>query len=116
MATLLLDQTQWDLVADAAGNIAMATEPYSRAQDVASACRLFLGEQWYNTDAGVPYYTDVLGPAPNLQIIREGLIAAALTVPGVTSAAVAISSFNDRTLTGQIQFTDTTGSVQNVTF
>ena len=44
MNTLYLDPQSWDLVLDAAGNIAMAKDPYAKAQDVASACRLFSGE------------------------------------------------------------------------
>lgn len=32
-STLLLDTLAWDLAVDAAGNIAVATEPYSLAQD-----------------------------------------------------------------------------------
>lgn len=36
MKTLLLDQKSWDLTLDAAGNIAVAAEPYAIAQDVAS--------------------------------------------------------------------------------
>ena len=64
MKTLLLDRTQWDLVQDANGNIALATEPYARAQDVASACRLFRGELWYDTAAGIPYFEDILGKSP----------------------------------------------------
>ena len=35
--TLLLDRTVWDLLLDGSGNIAIATEPYATAQDVASA-------------------------------------------------------------------------------
>ena len=37
MNTLYLDPQSWDLVLDAAGNIAMAKGPYAKAQDVASA-------------------------------------------------------------------------------
>ena len=41
MNTLLLDLTNWDLLVDASGNIAVASDPYSVAQDVASAVRVF---------------------------------------------------------------------------
>ena len=33
--SLLLDQAQWDIVLDVNGNIALASAPYSIAQDVA---------------------------------------------------------------------------------
>ena len=64
MKTLLLDRTAWDLCLDSNGNIALASEPYSLAQDVASAVRLFLGECYYDTTKGIPYWTEVLGMLP----------------------------------------------------
>ena len=56
MNTLLLDASAWDLVLDANGDIALAAPPYAVAQDVASAISLFLGELWYDTTQGVPYF------------------------------------------------------------
>ena len=44
MNTLYLDPQSWDLALDVAGNIALAKDPYAKAQDVASAARLFVGE------------------------------------------------------------------------
>ena len=114
--TLLLDRTAWDLCLDSAGNIAMASPPYSLAQDVASAVRLFLGELWYNTAAGIPYFEDVLGHLPPPSLMRAYIERAALTVPGVVSARCIISAFSDRTVTGQIQFIDETGAANNVSF
>ena len=61
MNTLYLDPQNWDLVLDAAGNIAMAKDPYAKAQDVASACRLFSGELYYDTEKGIPYFEETLG-------------------------------------------------------
>jgi hypothetical protein len=58
--TLLLDRSLWDLTLDINGNIAMASEPYAIAQDVASACRTFLGECYYDTSQGVPYFQGML--------------------------------------------------------
>ena len=43
MNTLLLDTLRWDLCLDVHGNIAVASDPYSVAQDVASAIRTFSG-------------------------------------------------------------------------
>ena len=51
-STLLLDQTEWDLVLDASGNIALASPPYALAQDVASAVRTFLDRNSRATSAG----------------------------------------------------------------
>lgn len=43
MNTLYLDQESWDLTLDTAGNIALAKDPYAKAQDVASAYRVRTG-------------------------------------------------------------------------
>lgn len=104
MNTLLLDQTTWDLCLDADGNIAMATEPYAPAQDVASAIRLFRGELWYDTTKGVPYFDRILGYAPPLPIFRAYMVAAANTVPGVTAAVCTVNALEDRQLTGDVFF------------
>ena len=61
MNTLYLDPQSWDLVLDTAGNIALAKDPYAKAQDVASACRLFAGELYYDTEKGIPYFEETLG-------------------------------------------------------
>lgn len=104
--TLLLDRTAWDLVLDINGNIACATEPYSLAQDVASAVRTFLGECWYNTSVGVPYWEKVLGKWPPMNLVQHLIESTALTVPGVVTARCDILKFSDRHLTGRILITD----------
>ncbi|SEF31336.1 hypothetical protein ABL840_09225 [Variovorax sp. NFACC27] len=116
MKSILLDRTAWDLVMDAAGNIAAATNPYSIAQDVANACRLFAGELWYDTTKGIPYFSQILGHQPPLSLVRARLVEAALTVPGVVSAQVVITRFENRVIEGQVQFIDTTGASHGVTF
>jgi hypothetical protein len=116
MDTLLLDRTVWDLVTDASGNIACATEPYSIAQDVASAVKLFKAELWYDTSKGIPYFEQVLGQRPPLQFIKAQIEAAALTVPDVVQARCMIAAFSGRQLTGQIQVVDQTGKTHNVQF
>lgn len=115
MKTVLLDTVLWDLVLDANGNIAVATEPYALAQDAASACRTFLGEVWYNTTLGINYF-GILGRAPNLPLLKTRLIGQALTVPGVVSAQVFITSFVDRRVSGQVQVTDESGEVTAAAF
>lgn len=114
MKTLLLDNTLWDLCRDASGNIAVASAPYQRAQDVASAIKLFLGELWYNSTEGVPYFQQILGRAPPIQLFKDYMVQAALTVPGVASADCVIESFEGRTVKGAVTFTaddGTTGTV-----
>lgn len=114
-STLLLDQTAWDLVLDSGANIAKADPPYALAQDVASACRLFLGELWYDQAAGIPYFSDVLGQIPPASLFTGLIEQQALTVPGVVNAQCVITSFTGRTLSGQVQFTDENGTVTTIT-
>src|SRR5580658_3782864 len=114
-STLLLDVETWDLCLDASGNIALAQPPYALAQDVASAIKTFLGEVYYDTTLGIPYFQQILGQTPPISVFQAYMVAAALTVPGVVSSTCVIQSFQDRTVTGQVQFTDTSGNTQTVT-
>lgn len=107
--TLLLDRSTWDLVVDAAGNIALATEPYAIAQDVASAVRLFDAELWYDTSKGIPYFAQVLGHMPPLPLLKSLVEGAALSVPLVASARCYVTAVEQRTVQGQIQVTTTQG-------
>jgi hypothetical protein len=107
-STLLLDVTTWDLVLDASGDIAVASEPYALAQDAASAIRTFLGECYWDTTVGVPY-SSILGQAPSLALLKAQLVAAAETVPDVASAVVFITALSGRLLAGQVQITSATG-------
>lgn len=114
--TLLLDRTTWDLLLDANGNIAMATEPYSLAQDAASAIKTFLGECWWDTTVGVPYMTTILGRDPPLALLKAYLQKAALTVPNTTAATVFIASYTNRVVSGQVRVTGATGQVSVANF
>lgn len=101
--TLLLDRSAWDLSIDAAGNIALAAEPYSQVQDTASAARVYEGEAWYDTTLGVPYDTQILGQYQPTQVLQARLEQAAQTVPGVTEARAIIGGLSGRSLSGQLQ-------------
>jgi hypothetical protein len=114
--TVFLNPLTWGWCLDLNGNIAMAQDPYAVAQDVASACRLFLGELWYNTDAGVPYFGQILGEQPPIAYVAAQLQLAALTVPTVTVARAVITNLAVRTITGQVQFTTVDGNTQVVGF
>lgn len=116
MNTLLLDRDAWDLVLDAAGNIAMASNPYAVAQDVASAIKLFKGELFYDTSKGMPYWEDVLGHRPPLALVRQLAQAAALTVPQVSDAVCTITKFEGRALAGYVEITLEDGTKQTVSF
>jgi hypothetical protein len=116
MMTLLLHPSQWDFLVDANGNIAVAAEPYAIAQDVASACRLFLGEMYYDTSQGVPYFENVLGNSPKLALLQSYYQEAALTVPNVAKAKCNALWYNDRHVSGNIEIIDINGQANNVQF
>ena len=115
-STLLLDRSAWDLTLDASGNIAVASEPYSLAQDAASAIKLFLGEYYWDTTIGVPY-AEILGASPPLALVKQALVDAAETVPDASSAQVFITQVTDRLVAGQVQVTSkTTGQTSAADF
>lgn len=114
--TLLLDTVFWDLVLDINGNIAVASDPYSLAQDAASAIRTFLGEVYYDVELGVPYFYDILGKDVPLSLLKKQFEEAAMTVPGIVQAQCFITSFNNREISGQVQITDVAGNLQAAGF
>lgn len=103
-ATLLLDRAGWDLCLTANGDIAVATEPYAQEQDVASECRVFEGECYYDTARGIPYLTSILGRPVPVQILKEKLAEAAKRVPGVRTATAYLTDITARSISGQVQF------------
>lgn len=114
--TIILDNEAWDMVIDSYGNIAMAQPPYALAQDVASAIKLFLGELWYDTSKGIPYFEEVLGQFPPMSLMIGYMENAAMTVPGVVSARCVINSYTDREITGQVFFVDENGVQNGISF
>lgn len=104
-STVLLDRETWDLVLDADGNIAVAAEPYSLAQDAASAIRTFLGEVYFDTAVGVPYLSKIFGKKPQISLLKAEFEKAAMTVAGVASAQCFLSELGERRVGGQIQVT-----------
>jgi hypothetical protein len=112
----LLDQSAWDFVLDSNGDLAIANAPYSIAQDVASAVRTFLGECWYDTSQGLPYWQQILGKYPPLSFVKQKIINAAMSVPNVAEVKVVFTGFVNRNLTGQIQIIDTDGFASGVAF
>lgn len=115
MNTLYLTPS-WDLALDANGSIALASVPYSLAQDAASAIKTFIGEVYYDTTQGIPYFTQILGQYPPLNLMRQQFVNAAMTVPGVKAAQVFFLSYSNRVITGQVQVTDFDGNVTAIGF
>lgn len=109
MDTLLLDREPWDLCIDAVGNIAVASNPYSIVQDVASACRLLTNELWYGGAKGVPYFEEAFGRFQPTALLKAKVVDAAKSVPGVLTAKVFLTSVSRRELGGQVQITTAAG-------
>ena len=115
-STLYLDRNSWDLMADANGNIAMAGAPYALAQDASSECRTFLSECYYDTSRGIPYLSQILGKSTPIEYTKSQLVAAARLVPGVVSAKAYLTTSSTRKVGGQIQITDSSGTVSAASF
>jgi hypothetical protein len=113
-SSLLLDATTWDLTVDASNNIAVAADPYATAQDVACAIRTVLAEVWYNTTLGIDYFGLVFGKTPSLALLKAAIVTQALTVTNVVSAQCFITNFTNRVVTGQVQFTTSSGQTFGV--
>jgi len=111
-STILLDTNTWDLTLDTSGNIARTDPPYSIAQDMSSACRLFKSEYIYDADAGVPYNT-LLGQSPSLGSMKSDFVAAAQTVPATTNVRCFIAGISERRVDGQVQ-ANVVGSTQTI--
>lgn len=110
MNTMFLNPDTWDLVVDVDGNIAMASDSYAIAQDVASACRLWKGEARYDTTRGMPYEQSILGQMPPMSMLNRWFETEAETVPEVEAVQVVLSfDRTSRQLGGQIQITQTSG-------
>jgi hypothetical protein len=95
MKTILLDPQNWDFLVDGSRNIAVASEPYALAQDAASAIKYFQSDDYYDTTAGIPYWQQVLGHWPPVELMKSYFVKAALTVPGVVQG----QTFIDRSRT-----------------
>lgn len=113
--SLALDPVTWDLMIDAAGNIATVSGDERLAQDVATAVRTFSGEVIYDSTLGIRWLQDILGQAPNIALVKADCEAAALTVPGVATAQAFLTSVSPRGLGGQVQVTATDGTTVLVT-
>lgn len=110
MNTLFLMPNTWDLALDRRGNIAIARDIYAIAQDVASACRVFTRDLYFDQEAGIPYLEEILGHTKySLALYRTQLEDQAKTVPEVETAQAILSTMDNRVVTGRIEFTTTDG-------
>lgn len=108
MITYELDSVNWDLVVDQSGNFATVADAAQIAQDVASAVRTYLGECWYDTSLGMPYFQSIFGQTPSSSFLRAQITKAAMSIQSVTGATVTRLLLKSRKLTGTILVTTST--------
>ena len=115
--SLRLNTDSWDIALDDSGNIASTPNPYAVAQDVACACKTFLGEAWYDTTLGIPYYQRILGHWPGTQLINTKMQSEALKLDYVQTATCSITiGKQDRIASGVMTITDTNFDTSNIQF
>ncbi|MFZ4835753.1 hypothetical protein [Rouxiella sp. Mn2063] len=114
--TLQLDTSNWDLTLDGSGDLAIASDGYATAQDVASACLVFSGECYYDNTLGIPWKEDVLGKRPSPGFIAQKMQNEALKLPNVDQAIASVFfDKNTRTTRGAIRITDVDGNTSQAT-
>lgn len=117
MLTYALDPTTWDLTLDLNGNFATVSGSDQIAQDVASAIRTFLGECWYATGQGMPYFQSIFGKTPSSAFLKAQIKRVAKTVPTVTAVTTVALKLVKRQLTGTVLVSTSTSSTPiTVTF
>lgn len=117
MNTTLQLSSSWDLMLDGHGNIAMIGDSAAIAQDVGSAVYTFLGEVWFNTSVGLPYFAQILGQPLNAPLFSSLYNQIALTVPNVVKAQTTFTALTPtRRLSGTIKVIDTAGQAIDAQF
>lgn len=115
MNTLFLLPSTWDLALDSSGNIAVASDVYQQAQDVASACRTFSRDVYYDQTLGIPYFEQILGQYGfPLSLYKMHLETAAKSIPGVVSASAQLQ-LKGRVASGSIIFTNEDNQTGQIT-
>lgn len=110
MKTIFLLPTTWDITLDSAGNLAVATDEYQQAQDIASSCRVFYGDDFYNKNDGIPYLESILGKSYYpIALYQRNLHDRSMLVNGIVSAEVQLQRLDNRALSGSIIFTNENG-------
>lgn len=108
MKTLYLRHDTWDLALDTQGNIAIGTDVYQQAQDIASSCRVFYGDDYYNKTDGIPYLESILGKSNYpISLYQKHLHERSMIVDGIVSVNINLNPLRDRLLSGNIEFTNT---------
>ncbi|MCU5775134.1 hypothetical protein N5923_23250 [Erwiniaceae bacterium BAC15a-03b] len=115
--SLLLNTDAWDIGLDDTGNLAITSNPFAVAQDVACACSTFLGEAWYDTTLGIPYYERILGHWPGTQLINTKMQSEAKKLLYVQDAFCTVTvGKQSRAASGVMTITDTNSIQSTVQF
>jgi len=107
MTSIALNEN-WDIFVDGSGNLATVTGNAAIAQDVACACRTWLGELWYNRALGVNY-KQIFSGRPTKQLLKQSLINQGMTVPGVGNITCYLTLGPNREIGGQLQISNAPG-------
>ena len=102
MKTLSLDNDSWDLFLDEFGNISTKESKQQVSQDVASSCRTWKGEAYFDVNRGIPYVPEIMGERPRYSLIQAYMDREALRVPGSISTQVVFNQIENRTSTFDI--------------
>lgn len=73
-------------------------------QHLQTRFRLFLGEWFLDTDAGVPWFTDVLVKRPSFAVVSELLKSVILETPGVLELTEFSFDFDGPTREATLEF------------
>ena len=79
--------TDWDLDLDGSNNLATVDGTQAIAQNIATACQVWRGEYYWDTNFGVPY-RNILGQQPPLSSLSAYLSECALTVDSVENVSI----------------------------
>lgn len=107
MKTMFLRADTWDLTLDTQGNPAVATDTYQQAQDIASSCRVFYGDDYFKKLDGIPYLESIMGRSGYpISLYQRHLHERSMLVDGIISVDVKLQPLQDRIMSGSIEFTN----------
>ncbi len=114
MGSLFLDETTWDICADAQRNLAITQGPKALIQRVACEIKHLKGEGWYDETQGVPHFVRVLGVETTIPLIIGLIENHVAQINSVASVIPLLQITKDRQLIGDVRVTTEDGENLNV--
>ena len=111
--TLSLED-DWDLHVTPSGDLPVAFDAYSIAQNVANAFLLFTKDAWYFPEKGIAHFLIELKKEPMLNVLKSRLRKAALNVKGVKDCEISLLNLEGRDLSGMATLTLENGEKYDV--